>query len=325
MVTRTVGGTMVSKILGLSRWGGAISAYMELRGEEDTTPRNTAMSRGLALEESVLAMWAERAGGEMAPGERARLPQEHPMAYAHATVDGFGRTAPSGRWSLLDAKTLSREEAGSDWGEDGTDRIPVEYHLQLLWYMGVCKAAGMLVADEALLPTLTGPEVELQWAARMVRATGRPLAMADLDGTGLELRVYRVTWDADLFEEVNRRVLTFLREHVEPGIPPDPGPGDVPERDVRAVAHGLRAEPGKVLDFERMAPGEQAALLALLEANRQRKETADAEKQAAVRAKLAIGTAEEVRGLPGGVRVTWRASDPGSIRRFVVSEPRGRK
>lgn len=324
---RTIGGTMVSRILGLSKWGGPLSAYFELTGEPDTTPRNTAMSRGVALEESVLALWMEASGrnpdGLVRPQEPIR-PRSLP--HAHATLDAYHVTLDISHDHVLaihDAKTASREEMGDEWGLDGTDRIPVEYQLQLLWYMGVCRAAGMSVADEALLPTLAGPEAELQWAARMVTKVGRPLALADLEGTGLELRVYRVAWDAALFEEVNARVVRFLREHVDPRRPPEPTEADLMERDVRAVARGLRAEPGRALDFERLPGPEQALVLDLLEANRQRKAWEKQEEQAEARVKLAMGTAEEVRGLPGGARVAWKASSAqGGTRRFQVHEPR---
>lgn len=327
----TVGGTMVSQILGLNRWGGPLAAYHALTGTPDATPRNEAMGRGLALEESVLALWAHRVGGGWARSNgwaqvvdgRVVAPS---LPHAHASLDALGRIGWEGAYSIMDAKTASIHEMGEDWGLDGSDKVPAEYHLQLLWYMGVCRAAGMNVADEALLPTLCGPEVELQWAARLVTKVGRPLALEDLEGTGLELRVYRVEWDAALFEDVNARVVRFLREHVEPRVPPVPWPGDLlTERDMRAVS-ATRAEAGRVLDFERMSPAEQALVLELLEANRQRKAWEKAEEQAEARVKLAMGTAEEVRGLPGGARVAWKGmSAPGSTRRFQVHEPRGRK
>lgn len=314
---------MVARILGLSRWGGPLSAYFELIGEAPPEDLKLAhQERGNALEESVLAMWAERDGWALWTGGVRVQPES--MPYAHATIDATALRDDGGDdwlFTIPDAKTLAREAMGEDWGLDGTDQVPVEYQLQLLWYMGGCKAAGMLVADEALLPTLVGPEAELQWAARLVKAVGRPLALADLDGTGLELRVYRVEWDAALFAEVNARVVRFLREHVEPRVPPEPGPGDMPERDLRAVAKGLKAEPGRVLDFDRLPPHEQAQVLELLDANRQRKAWADREEQAAARVRLLMATAEEVRGLPGGARVAWKEMSGGS-RRFEVREPR---
>jgi hypothetical protein len=314
---------MVARILSLGRWGGPLSAYYELTGTPDATPRNTAMGRGLALEESVLAMLGEQNEHALVSPWVAGQVRATSLPHAHASLDAvMWRDVTA---TVVDAKTASREEMGEDWGQDGSDRIPVEYHLQLLWYLGVCRAAGMNVADEALLPTLCGPEAELQWAAKLVTKLGRPLALEDLDGTGLELRVYRVDWDAALFEDVNARAVRFLREYVEPRVPPEPGSGDLlTERDMRAVSRGARAEPGRVLDFERMDPAEQALVLELLEANRQRKAWEKAEEQAEARVKLAMGTAEEVRGLPGGARVAWKEGKSGA-RRFELREARGRK
>jgi hypothetical protein len=315
----TIGGTMVARILGLSRWGGPLSAYFELRGEPDTTPRNTAMDRGNALEESVLNIWGAIAG---AAWERGNQISSAAIPHAHATVDAIGLPDGSDDRFILDAKTASRETMTSGWGADGTDRIPVEYQLQLLWYMMVAKAAGMNVADEALLPTLVGPEAELQWAARLVQRTGKPIVLADLAGTGLEFRVYRVAWDAKLAEEVNARVLRFIREHVEPGIPPEPGDGDLlTDRDVRAVARGQRAEKGRVVDFDALAPPEQSAILEIVEASRQRKSWEAAEEQARARVQVLMGGIEEVAGCPGGARVCWREMSSGA-RRFEVKEPK---
>lgn len=292
------------------------------------------MSRGLKLEETVLAMLYERDEFPVIRPPETRISAEHypdlatTLPHAHATLDAVQHRKDAegySTWVIVDAKTASKEEMSEDWGPDGSDRIPVEYHLQLLWYIGVCKAAGMNVADEALLPTLCGPECELQWAAKLAETMGRPLRLADIEGTGLELRVYRVAWDAELFADVNERVLRFLREHVEPRVPPQPGPGDLlTERDMRAVARGLRAESGKVLDFERLTGPEQALVLELLEANRQRKAWSEREEQAAARVKLAMATAEEVRGLPGGARVAWKETSAGA-RRFELREPRTKR
>lgn len=321
---KTVGGTLASRICGVSRYGGPLSAYFELTADVQAE-RKPEMSRGLVLEESVLAMWAGRDGWTLWTGGIRVVADS--MPHAHATIDATAlRDNGADDWvfTIPDAKTLAREAMTDEWGADGSDQIVQEYQVQLQWYLGVCRAAGMHVADEALLPTLCGPEAELQWAARLVQATGRPLRLADLEGTGLDLRVYRVEWDPEAFRLVDERVRRFLREHVEPRVPPEPGPGDLLERDLRAVAKGLKAEPGRVLEFDRLPPHEQALVLELLDANRQRKAWAEREEQAAARVRLLMATAEEVRGLPGGVRVTWAERQDG-VRVFKVNEPRGRK
>lgn len=330
---RTVGGTLAARIVGCSKYGGPLAAYFEMTADVQAE-RKPEMTRGVVLEESVLAMWAERSGGTWARSDgwaqvvdgRVSPPS---MPHAHASLDALGRPGEAYHpdidepppYRILDAKTANAESMGEDWGPDGSDQVPAEYQVQLLWYHGVCRAAGMNVADEALLPTLCGPEAELQWAARLVQKTGRPLTLADLDGTGLELRVYRVEWDPEAFRLVDERVRRFLREHVEPRVPPEPGPGDLLERDLRAVAKGLKAEPGRVLDFDRLQPAEQALVLDLLDANRQRKAWAEKEEQAAARVRLLMATAEELNGLPGGARVSWKEGQTG-MRRFEVREPR---
>lgn len=320
---RSVGGTLVSKIVGMSKWGGPVSAYFELtQGVE--APREPAMTRGNVLEASVLSLWAERNGTSWLPGIRVQPIKEQAMTYAHATLDAFGRMIPGDPDCLLDAKTVAREQVGDDWGPDGSDRLPVEYQLQLLWYHGVCRAAGMTIAEDAYVPTLMGPEAELAMAARLVERTGKPLTLADLEGTNLELRTYRVPWDTagqKLFRLLDARVQCFLREHVEPGIPPEPTEADLTGRDLNAVARGLRSDPGSALDLEKMEPAAQAVLLELLEANRQRKAWKGLEEQAVARAQLVLGSTEEVRGLPGGARVTWKTISTGS-RRFEIREPK---
>jgi hypothetical protein len=318
----TVGGTLAARICGVSKYGGPLAAYFEMTADVQAE-RKPEMSRGTVLEESVLAMWAERDRWAWTRGLRV---EPSAMPYAHATLDTHAwphgvNLSENPALTIADAKTANAESMGEDWGPDGSDQIPAEYQAQLQWYHGVCRAAGMNVADEALLPTLCGPEAEMQWAARLVQKTGKSLSLADLEGTGLELRVYRVEWDPEAFRMMDERVRRFLREHVEPRVPPEPGPGDLLERDLRAVAKGLKAEPGRVLDFDRLPTHEQALVLELLDANRQRKAWAEKEEQAAARVRLLMATAEEVRGLPGGVRVLWQERKDGT-RVFQVREPR---
>lgn len=315
---RTIGGTLVSQILSMSRWGGPLSAFYELTQGVQAEQR-PEMGRGKVLEESVLRMWCDRDGYAYKTGGRI---EAEAMPHAHATLDALAwKTGPDvgGPHVVPDVKTVNRESMGEDWGEDGSDKIPTEYQCQLLWYVGVCRAAGMNVADEALLPALCGPEVELQWAARMVLKTGQPLALADLEGTGLEFRVYRVAWNETLFQEMDARVRRFLADHVEPGVPPAPGEGDLRERDMRAVSRGVRAESGRVLRFDDLDHRGREAVQSLAWANQQRKAWASEEEQRATRVKLLMGTAEEIVGVPGDVRVSWKDRADGT-RVFQVRE-----
>lgn len=320
-IRATVGGTLVSRILGLSKWGGPLSAYFELTNGIEA-PSEPAMTRGKVLESSVLALLSERLGVAVVPPPATRI---FPVAmpHAHATVDSVV-PMDDGSEAIVEAKTLAAEQAGPEWGPDGSDRIQTEYHVQVLWYHGVLRAAGMKVAAAALVPVLTGPQAELAMAARLAERTGRHLSVADLEGTSLELRVYRIPWDDAgqlFFRSADARVRRFIREHVEPRIPPAPTDADLMERDMGAVARGMRSAPGRSEGFERLALPARSAILDLLEANRQRKNWERIEKQAATRVQLHMGEVEEVCGLPDGARVTWKTINTGS-RRFEVREPK---
>jgi hypothetical protein len=310
---------MVARILGVSKWGGPISAYLELV-EGTEAPRNSAMGRGKLLEATVLSLWAERDGMFLVPGERKVQPSG--MFYAHATLDALAVLAlEDGALVIPEAKTLAVEQSAG-WGHDGSDLVATEYHLQAIWYLGVCRAAGWEVEPEVPMPTLVGPEAELAWAARMAERLGRPLTFADLEGSNLELRVYRIPWDAEIFAVVDARVRAFIDTHVWPRVPPAPSEGDVlMERDLHAIARGFKGERGRALDFEKLAPVAKTVFHELLEATRQRRAWEEVEEQAKARVQLLLGSAEEVRGLPDGARVLWKTNKAGS-RRFEVKEPR---
>lgn len=319
-MSATVGGTMVSKICGISPYGGRLAAYFELT-EDVQAPRTAAMGRGNALEASVLALYQERERVNVVSMAHVDPIRPASMPWAHARLDALA-TGDDGPPVIVEAKTANSYEMGA-WGPDGSDRVPEAYHVQAMHYLGVVKVDGRPVADHVDMPVLSGPETELQWAARLVERTGKPLALADLEGTNLDFRVCVVRWDADLFAALNERVCRFLADHVVPRIPPMPGPGDVVlERDAHAVAKGLRAEKGKALDFDTLSPVEQSVLLEVVEASRQRKQWEGLEEQARARAQLLMGATEEVRGLPGGAVVRWRGMSASGGRRFEIREPR---
>lgn len=308
---RTVGGTLVGQILRVSPWGGPLSAYYALT-EGHEAEQNDAMRRGNVLEPSVTCLLEEREGCRLAHGGR-QAPES--MPHAHATVDAFW--VGDGVCGVVEAKTANSYD-GTEWGAEGSDEVPPQYHLQVLWYVGVSKAAlSCRVEDYALMPVLQGPEAELRWAARMVERTGQPLRLTDLEGTGLDFRVHRIPWDEEMFRAVDAKVRAFLKEYVEPRKPPMPGPGDLlTERDMDAVRR--RKATGEVLHFERLGPTEQALLVELAEAAAQERAWRRSAEQVRARVQLLMGGADEVVGVPGLKSLTWK--DTAAGRRFIVKE-----
>lgn len=89
---------------------------------------------------------------------------------------------------LLECKTAN-QYSQSDWGEPGTDEIPLPYLCQCLWYLGITNLSEIDVA------VLLG---------------------------GSDLRVYTITRDIELESLMFEKAAFFWTEHVQKDIPPKP-------------------------------------------------------------------------------------------------------
>jgi predicted phage-related endonuclease len=89
---------------------------------------------------------------------------------------------------LLECKTANHYSQG-DWGEPGSDAIPLPYLCQCLWYLGITNLAEIDVA------VLLG---------------------------GSDLRIYTITRDLELEFLLFEKATFFWTEHVQKDIPPKP-------------------------------------------------------------------------------------------------------
>jgi putative phage-type endonuclease len=140
----------IAVIMGLvpGTWNSALSLYLTKRGEipEDDSP-NEAMALGSYLEDYVCQRFAERYPHLVVAGTGRELyahPDDQQML---ATPDRVvreetwqGRTEPV---AVLEAKTSSSYD---EWGDDGSDEIPVKYRCQVLWQMFVMQVTTAYVA-----------------------------------------------------------------------------------------------------------------------------------------------------------------------------------
>ena len=90
----------------------------------------------------------------------------------------------------------------SEWGEAGTDAIPLPYLCQCLWYLGITNLSEIDVA------VLLG---------------------------GSDLRIYTKTRDIELESLIFEKATLFWTEHVQKDIPPKPQSID----DCKALFRGL--------------------------------------------------------------------------------------
>lgn len=132
-----IGGSDVAGILGLSRWTTPLQVYLDKTGQAPESEDNDAMRWGRYLEPVIRQAYADRTGRTVRLMEMIR----HPMRdYMIANIDGF---TDDGR--LLEVKTA---RTAQDWGEPGTDEIPMPYMLQVQHYLEV---TGFEFADVAVL------------------------------------------------------------------------------------------------------------------------------------------------------------------------------
>jgi len=100
---------------------------------------------------------------------------------------------------LLDAKNVSWDQSPL-WGEAGTDQVPDRIGCQLQWYLD---------------------------------ATGLPWGdVAALFG-GSDLRIYRLNYDANIADVLRGAAEEFVRNHLEPQVPPPIGHSDTTARYLR--------------------------------------------------------------------------------------------
>jgi len=180
---------------------------------------------------------------------------------------------------------IKMPENDAGWGEPGTDAVPDYYLPQVLW---------QLVATEH----------ETCDVFAVLR--GKP-------------RLYHVTRDVELEGLLVDTAERFWRDHVVTGRPPEVTGADLP-----SVSRWLRRhETSEYLDFGALEPMAQVTLEEYLRSYAE--ESAAAERLALweARAKLVVGSAPGVSGLPeelGVRRLDWQAQKSGRVAWKDVAE-----
>lgn len=176
-----VGGSDVAAILGVSAWATPLEIYLEKRGEGVAQREREAMDWGKRLEPVVRQAYADRTGYSVVVPTEPIVHPVHP--FMRANVDG-----------LVQAPTADRGYEGKiarfdeDWGEEGTDEIPLPYLFQCNHYMAV---------------------------------TGRPRWDVGVLIGGSEFRIYTVHADPDITAMLIEAEREFW-QRVQDGNPPEP-------------------------------------------------------------------------------------------------------
>lgn len=122
----------VAAILGVSKYDSPRSMWHKMRGDVDPEPATTVQTRGHYLEPAVL-QWFFDQHPELYPTLRPGT-HVHPNGWAAATPDALGHNADEQATVAVEAKTSADD---AEWGQPGTDEIPLTYTAQCMWTMHV--------------------------------------------------------------------------------------------------------------------------------------------------------------------------------------------
>lgn len=187
---RYVSSSKVSAIMGCSKYASPVSVWHEMRGDvtREQSAASEAQARGTAMEPWVLDYnWLWRhPDWERKAGETTWTRDDMPWAIAN--TDSHGVDA-SGVPVIVEAKTVGYRSGLDEWGEEGTDEVPLAYYYQVLFQMLV---SGI-------------------WQARVERL-----------GPGIdEHKEYVIRYDEQLGEALRVKLATFYQSVID-GVPPEP-------------------------------------------------------------------------------------------------------
>ncbi len=211
---RKVGGTDISKLLGMNPYGGPREVWERIVNKVDV-PLNDSMRRGLSVEPRIRDLSVRTYGLELE--EHPGIVQSPQHIFATASPDDFG--SHNGSRVLLEYKSVT-EWAAKKWGDlDYSDAVPEHYHLQVRWNLGVCgiERALLIAAFGADVPGENDapPDFVIKWT-----------------------RIYEFHRDRDIEARLFKVGEFFWEQYVVPQIPPPADPKPVKRsRKVKEAAH----------------------------------------------------------------------------------------
>ncbi|NCC85829.1 MAG: hypothetical protein EOM03_17175 [Clostridia bacterium] len=137
---RGIGGSDAAKVLGVSRWGGPLSVWMEKTGRIQLPPAGEAAYWGTVLEDIVAREFEKRSGLRVRRANKIFIHPEYPWMIANVDRVVVGQNKG------VECKTVSAFLAGNWVG----DELPDDYYIQVQHYIAV---KGW---DSCFVPALIG-------------------------------------------------------------------------------------------------------------------------------------------------------------------------
>lgn len=189
--SKYLGGSDIAAVLGISPWKTPLDLYTDKTTPRAEGERKHVFTRGVRWEGAVAEMLVEslQAAGHtveiIATNNRYRDPQHSFMA---AEIDFEIKLDGADDITNVELKTVHPFKM-RDWGEGGSDDMPVHYTAQVMWGLGVTGRRN------AILAALFGAD---------------------------ELRAYPIERDEETVQALRQRGAHFWNQHVLAGVPPDP-------------------------------------------------------------------------------------------------------
>jgi len=190
---KSLGGSDMGAVLGLSKYRSAVDVWMEKTGKEVGVRDSLPLRFGQFAEAFVATEYALATGLSLVTHDAAVIHPEYD--YMHGHIDRFvvsgdlpliGDDGHITASRILECKTAN-PFAQSEWGEAGSDQVPLSYLVQCVWYMMLTNI------DHTDLAVLFG---------------------------NADFRIYEITRDLELEQMVLERAKSFWENHVLTDIAP---------------------------------------------------------------------------------------------------------
>jgi putative phage-type endonuclease len=181
-----IGGSDIGAILGLSKFRSPLEVWMEKTGKEIKQKDSLPLRFGSFAEEFVASEYTRSTGSELLHDQSAFIHPIHPMFCAHLDRLVLGDGLNCAPTKILECKTANPFTSG-DWGEIGSDEVPMTYLCQVAWYQAITSIS------QADLAVLFGNS---------------------------DFRIYAIARDLELEELIVQKALHFWNEYVLKDIPP---------------------------------------------------------------------------------------------------------
>lgn len=180
---KSLGGSDIGAILGLSKFRSPTDVWLEKTGRDGSVRDTLPLRFGQFAETFIADEYAQATQTQVVVPTDTYCHHDYPFMTGH--IDRLVIT-PQGTSHILECKTAN-PFAQSEWGEVGSDAVPMSYLVQCLWYLML---TNLPKADLAVLFGNT------------------------------DFRIYCIERDADIETMLLQAALDFWVNHVEKDQPP---------------------------------------------------------------------------------------------------------